>query len=222
MRRSIIKHLNLYLISILTLFIISCKSEKLERSIIWTDLRNKRTSGTIVLSFIGIQNEKKINITEKLKINSTKSLRLPEMCYCIGEKHSFDIVIDYYPKYSLVTRDTDSFEIFLYDKADVVEKNTCFEVKKKDNVEAYYVEYCDKETDRNYLIISTDNILKKVPIEYKPESLKKIMDDILIEDIAYYDSTESISSPHLIPFNGYIVKNKVDGTYVWLSTYTFF
>lgn len=92
-----------------------------------------------------------------------------------------------------MTRDTDSFEIFLYDKAYVVEKNTCFEVKKKDNVEAYYIEYCDKETDRNYLIISTDNILKKVPIEYKPESLKKIMDDILIEDIAYYDSTESIS-----------------------------
>lgn len=193
---------------LLCLIFTSCE----KHNIIWTDLRAEKRNAKIQLGY-------SIDFTTKndyftLRTNKTKIIRARTQQHLMSTECPSYFCLSVHPTF-IDTKDSE-IEIFIYDWSDVKQTETGFEVSPKENVAAYFINYYDPDINRNYTIVSKDSIFENVPIaESNTKSAEEIINEIDSHDYAYFKSY--VDQRFEIPIGGYILKSKVDGSYVWIS-----
>ena len=149
--------------------------------------------------------------TRKLIPNETDKIRISNNSKVIGNEHSSSYKLKVYPE--LITKDTNTIELYMFPDKDIEETKDSYIVKEKDNqkIYAYFIEAWDIHEKKNYYIVSKDHIINKPKIIHEEEVLL----DNITSDTAFYINE---NQPLLEEYNGYIIKSDVDNSYVELST----
>ncbi len=116
------------------------------------------------------------------------------------------------------TDKTKKMEIFLFDPVNYEEHDTYYKVKKVEGVLAYTITTSEKDTGKVYQIFSKDNVIDKVDFIAPDEPWDVILKKIEEKDFAVYAGFTNEEFSYLVPYNGYIIKSKVNGEYMDLDT----
>ncbi len=147
---------------------------------------------------------------ENLIINETKTLRIDskDKLFCLDGDSSVCSKIQR-------KNDSDVMEIYLYPCRNYIENEDTYVIEPADEDVYYYIELFDDDIGKKYMLISKDNVIDKKGVLNKfDENIDDLLDSI-DSDFAYYP----VGSPSVaLNYNGYIVKSKNYGNYVFLST----
>ena len=146
---------------------------------------------------------------ENLIVNETKTIRInpKDKMFWLDNDSSICAKIQQ-------EKDSDVMEIYLYPCRNFIENEDSYVIEPADDV-YYYIELFDDVIGKNYMLISKDNVIDKKGVLNKfDENLDDLLDSI-DSDFAYYP----VGNPSVaLNYNGYIVKSKNYGNYVFLST----
>ena len=159
---------------------------------------------------VDIRKENRTIQKKSLSIGKTKSIQLKENETISGLEHDSSLcVMIKHEKYS------DVMEIYVYPSWNYIEKDDSYVIAPVGMDVYYYMESFDETVGRNILLISKDNVIDKKGVLNKfDENLDDLLDSI-DSDFAYYP----VGNPSVaLNYNGYIVKSKNYGNYVFLST----
>ena len=176
-----IKNLKYYLISFCILLIfVSCDKETLYLE--WHILGNISLNEKINLEFKSnnsfIQNYTVIvSNTSKIKINNNAFL------YGVTHNSNFCVTVN-------AKKDSNIMEIYIYPRRKIDEDNDTYIVEKNEECMYYFIENYDINLERNYYIISKDNIITKHQEIYS--NINEDMFDSFSSDFAYYNSNQHL------------------------------
>ena len=203
----LLKNLKIFWISVLFSALLSSCSIN-NNSVEWIIIGKIHDTSSIKLGF----RQPKGNIryvNAKIAKKREISVRPDETLCFIDHEASFNVTIN-------DDKNTETFEIYVYPKRNVLEFDDYYLVDGSDNVDFYFIEFYDKERGKNYYIFSDDNRIEKQSyINEAIESYDTVLDN-MISDCAYYTTNEQEMN---FPYNGYIVKSKSSDRYVFLSTF---
>ncbi|MBR6155216.1 MAG: hypothetical protein IKQ43_12350 [Treponema sp.] len=159
---------------------------------------------------VDIRKENRTIQKKSLSIGKTKSVQLKENETISGLEHDSSLcVMIKHEKYS------DVMEIYVYPSWNYIEKDDSYVIAPVGMDVYYYMESFDETVGRNILLISKDNVIEKKAVSNKLDGNLDDLLDSVDYDFAYYINDEQ---PLAMPYNGYIVKSKNYGNYVFLST----
>ena len=183
-----------------------------KKNIYWCDLTDGAAQGTIEIDF---KQENGTVYTKKIKSNETSYIKVKEPVKICRTSREGSYNIKIHPEYKI--NDYDSFEIFLFPLCEIKEQEYSYLVREnlENRVIAYFIEAWDEKQGENYYIFSKDNIIEKPEVIFKTENIENLGTKFEKNDIAFYNGHEQELAK---PYNGYVVKSKVDGQFVMLST----
>lgn len=159
---------------------------------------------------LGLLNQNGKVYQENLIVNETKTIRInpKDKMFWLDNDSSICAKIQQ-------EKDSDVMEIYLYPCRNFIENEDSYVIEPADDDVYYYIELFDDVIGKNYMLISKDNVIdKKGVLNRFDENLDDLLDSI-DSDFAYYP----VGSPSVaLNYNGYIVKSKNYGNYVFLST----
>ena len=113
-----------------------------------------------------------------------------------------------------VISNINSIDIYIFPNEIVKDNHGFYLLDEVKNVYAYFIEYYDENTEKNYYIFSKDNsIEKQSKINYTTNYLNELQ-ELRDKDIAYYNEDVQALT---YPYAGYVVRDR-DGTLLLLST----
>ncbi len=200
-----IKNYKIYLISVFLSIVcfMLCNCSNTERkSIIFHDYRINKDYVRISLCF-NLQNK----LYKKVISSNTKSVNIlssSELC-CVEQESSFC---------SKIIFNEDNIHVYLFPNEIVKNEDDSYVVGNANGVYAFYIEYYDSISEKNYYIFSKDNIIKKEAEIYYSDNYFNELQKVDERDIGYYN--EDIQ-PLGYPYAGYVVRDHV-GNLMLLST----
>ena len=203
-----IRHIKNYRICLINIFVViiilmlfSC-SFKETKQVNFYDYRidDKNTVITLGFKLQGRMYQRKIT-------SNTKNIKLTVGSELFSIEHNSKFC-------RKVISDINSIDIYIFPNEIVKDNNGLYLVDEAKNVYAYFIEYYDENTGKNYYIFSKDNsIEKQSEINYTTNYLDELQ-ELRDKDIAYYNEDVQALS---YPYGGYVVRGR-DGTLLLLST----
>ena len=200
-----IKNSGICLINIFAVIIISILfscSFKETKQVNFYDYRidDKRIFMTLEFKLQGRIYERKISLnTKNIKLNMGSEL------FSIEHDSKFC---------TKVISNINSIDIYIFPNEVVKDNHGFYLLDEVKNVYAYFIEYYDENTGKNYYIFSKDNsIEKQSKINYTTNYLNELQ-ELREKDIAYYNEDVQVLA---YPYAGYVVRGR-DGTLLLLST----
>ena len=147
---------------------------------------------------------------ENLIVNETKTIRInpKDKMFWLDNDSSICAKIQQ-------EKDSDVMEIYLYPCRNFIENEDSYVVEPADDDVYYYIELFDDVIGKNYMLISKDNVIDKKGVLNKLDGNLDDLLDSIDSDFAYYP----VGNPSVaLNYNGYIIKSKNYGNYVFLST----
>ena len=147
---------------------------------------------------------------ENLIVNETKTIRInpKDKMFWLDNDSSICAKIQQ-------EKDSDVMEIYLYPCRNFIENEDSYVIEPADDDVYYYIELFDDVIGKNYMLISKDNVIDKKGVLNKLDGNLDDLLDSIDSDFAYYP----VGNPSVaLNYNGYIVKSKNYGNYVFLST----
>lgn len=113
-----------------------------------------------------------------------------------------------------VISNINGIDIYIFPNEVVKDNHGFYLLNEVKNVYAYFIEYYDENTGKNYYIFSKDNsVEKQSKINYTTNYLNELQ-ELRDKDIAYYNEDVQVLA---YPYAGYVVRGR-DGTLLLLST----
>jgi len=107
-----------------------------------------------------------------------------------------------------------TIDIYIFPNETVKDDNSFYILSEAKNVYAYFIEYYDNNTGKNYYIFSKDNSIEKQSEIKDTKNYLSELQELGNTDIAYYNEDRQILA---YPYAGYVVKDK-NKTLLLLST----
>ncbi len=204
------KHTKSLIFFLTSLTVMGCFQANIKQTIEWINLANVPNGLKILLEYSN-NNEK--TVKRKLYVKQTSSFSIPEEYKLCSKSHSADFILKLYPNQK--NNWGERLEIYLFPTRDIVETENSYIVKEQELICAYFIEGYNEDFKRGYYIFSKNNqIMKPKEICEGPLDLKKIIEE-LDSDYAIFNKEEQKLAQ---PYNGYVVKSKIDDSYLMLST----
>lgn len=197
------------LISLTVILCSSCSGK--EKHIEWHLIGNVPNSGSITMGF-GTNDPTASPRDYTVKINKTNSIKhlgTEDKLVSLEKPSDFCLMTNY------DRRVFDILEIYIFPNRNLEEFDGFYMVEPADFPVLYFIEGYDDEAGKNYYIVSKDNKIEKPKAIMDGVRHPEEMLDSFEEDFAYYNSDKC---PISEVYNGYIVKSKNFGNYVFLST----
>ena len=113
-----------------------------------------------------------------------------------------------------VISNINSIDIYIFPNEVVKDNNGFYLLNEVKNVYAYFIEYYDENTGKNYYIFSKDNSVEKQSKINCTTNYLNELQELRDKDIAYYNEDVQTLT---YPYAGYVVRDR-DGTLLLLST----
>ncbi|WP_210120874.1 hypothetical protein [Treponema parvum] len=203
-----IRHIKNYRICLINIFVViiismlfSC-SLKETKQVNFYDYRIDDKNTFIILGF-----KLQGRIYQRKITSNTKNIKLNVGSELFSIEHDSEFC-------TKVISDVKSIDIYIFPNEIVKDNNGLYLLAEAKNVYAYFIEYYDDNTGKNYYIFSKDNsIEKQSEINYAKNYLNELQ-TLRDKDIAYYNED---GQPLSYPYAGYVVRSR-DGTLLLLST----
>ncbi len=215
------KILVLMIIGVSCFMLPTCKFNRKKedkREVIWTDLREDKSYYTFKIGYAKAPNTK--TSKHRLTTNWTRYIYVPNgysvSFESFGLMSSNICIWDFSGPF---TANTKKMEIFLFDPVNYEEHDTYYEVKKVEGILAYFITTYEKETGEVYRIYSKDNIIDKdVGMIASTGSIEAMLKSLEKKDFAIYLGFKNDDNSYSVPYNGYLVRSKMNGEYMHLKT----